>query len=309
MDFVTIDFETATNSRNSACELGVTIVNNNNIEASYSWLIKHPEYPFMSYFNSGIHGIIAEDLSEAATFPEVWEEAKAFVDGKFVIAHNAGFDMSVLNHSLAHYGLKFPSFNYACSYRLAKKIWPSLSGYNQKSLADRFGIQMEEYHRAESDSHTCAKIALQEFKDAGINTIEDIGIQLQVMLGEFSGLGHQSFTSRIRHHSSNEVRASHITSKKEAFDPDCLFYDKRVCITGKLGSMERKEAWQKLADSGAHLTESVTANLDILIVGQQDYRYVGDTGMSSKQRKALDLFARGSGIEIISEEEFLQNLI
>jgi DNA polymerase-3 subunit epsilon len=47
---------------------------------------------------------------------------------------------------------------------------------------------------------------------------------------------------------------------------------------------------------------------DFLVVGQQDYRTVGDSGMSSKQRKAVDMVNKGLPIEIISEEDFLKNL-
>ena len=46
----------------------------------------------------------------------------------------------------------------------------------------------------------------------------------------------------------------------------------------------------------------------ILVVGQQDYRVVGDFGMSNKQKKALKLLEKGQGIEILSEIEFLSRL-
>jgi len=46
----------------------------------------------------------------------------------------------------------------------------------------------------------------------------------------------------------------------------------------------------------------------ILVVGQQDYRIVGDDGMSGKQEKAVKLIEKGSFLEIISEDDFLRNL-
>jgi DNA polymerase-3 subunit epsilon len=42
----------------------------------------------------------------------------------------------------------------------------------------------------------------------------------------------------------------------------------------------------------------VTKNTDFLVVGQQDYRVVGDDGMSSKQEKAIRLIEKGSDLEI-----------
>ena len=55
-------------------------------------------------------------------------------------------------------------------------------------------------------------------------------------------------------------------------------------------------------------TDSVTAKTDILVVGQQDYRVVGDSGMSSKQKKAITLLEKGQDIEILSEIEFLSRI-
>ena len=57
-----------------------------------------------------------------------------------------------------------------------------------------------------------------------------------------------------------------------------------------------------------HPVDSITKNTDYLIVGQQDYRVVGDSVMSSKQRKAFELKDKGLGIQILSEEEFIKNI-
>lgn len=40
MDFITIDFETATAERDSPCEIGLTFVENFKIVDSKSWLIR-----------------------------------------------------------------------------------------------------------------------------------------------------------------------------------------------------------------------------------------------------------------------------
>ena len=54
--------------------------------------------------------------------------------------------------------------------------------------------------------------------------------------------------------------------------------------------------------------ELVGQIIPILVVGQQDYRVVGDFGMSNKQKKARKLLEKGQGIEILSEIEFLSRL-
>ena len=45
MNFITIDFETATSDRNSPCEIGLTIVKDLEIKSTKSWLIKPYDTP------------------------------------------------------------------------------------------------------------------------------------------------------------------------------------------------------------------------------------------------------------------------
>ena len=72
--------------------------------------------------------------------------------------------------------------------------------------------------------------------------------------------------------------------------------------------MVRAEAQQTIADIGGIIGGNVTKDTDFLIVGLQDYRVVGDDGMSSKQEKAIKLIEKGSTLEIISEDDFIKNL-
>ena len=63
-----------------------------------------------------------------------------------------------------------------------------------------------------------------------------------------------------------------------------------------------------MAEVGGIPTDNVTAKTDVLVVGQQDYRVVDDSGMSGKQKKALQLLEKGKDIEILSETEFLSRI-
>src|SRR5690606_32469104 len=87
-----------------------------------------------------------------------------------------------------------------------------------------------------------------------------------------------------------------------------IFYGRTVVFTGTLSSMVRADAQQAIADIGGIIGNSVTGDTDFLIVGQQDYRIVGDDGMSNKQEKAIKLIQKGATLEILSEDNFLRNL-
>ena len=56
LNFVAIDLETATQSRNSICEIGITVVKNTTIVESKSWLVEPPDN-FYQPFNIAIHHI------------------------------------------------------------------------------------------------------------------------------------------------------------------------------------------------------------------------------------------------------------
>ena len=120
MEFITIDFETATAQRDSPCEIGLTFVSGGQIVDTKSWLIK-PMYDEFDYFNILIHGIRPEHVADKPEFNELWKEIKPLVENKFLIAHNAGFDISVLRRTLEAYQLPLPTLNYSCSYIFSKK--------------------------------------------------------------------------------------------------------------------------------------------------------------------------------------------
>lgn len=73
LNFIAIDFETATPKRASICEVGICVVRNGEVVETCSWLVQ-PEENLYSYWNMQCHGIRPEDTENSPSFPEVWEE-------------------------------------------------------------------------------------------------------------------------------------------------------------------------------------------------------------------------------------------
>lgn len=303
MDFVTIDFETATSARDSPCEIGLTFVQDGQIIETKSWLIK-PIYEQFDYFNILIHGIRPEHVADKPEFNELWPEIKPLVENKFLIAHNAGFDISVLRKTLQTYQLPFPSLNYSCSYNFSKKVWQGLSAYDLKSLCKINNIVLK-HHRAGTDSRATAELTLKAFELAEVSCFDDFPEKLKTTVGQFFEGGYKP-SETIRTYKPQDL--SKIVGDPAKHNPDSIFYGRTVVFTGTLSSMVRAQAQQLIADTGAILGNSVTKDTDFLIVGQQDYRVVGDDGMSNKQEKAIKLIEKGSALEVISEDDFLRNL-
>ena len=76
MNFIALDFETATHERNSACELGICVVENSEIVETKSWLIKPPSYPYFNSHNINVHGIYPEDVKTRLLLTKSGEEVE-----------------------------------------------------------------------------------------------------------------------------------------------------------------------------------------------------------------------------------------
>ncbi len=302
MDFITIDFETATSDRDSPCEIGLTFVENNRIKDVKSWLIKPSYYPYFDDFNVSIHGITPIDVKNAPEFGDLWNEIKPLIDGQFLIAHNAGFDMSVLRRTLESYQIPFPELQYSCSYIFSKKVWEGLPAYDLKTLCRHNQIPLN-HHRAAGDSEAAAKLSLKAFETSEVNSIEEFPSKLGTTIGCLYTGGYIPSNTKRQYIKPEEIIGDPAKHNRES-----IFYGRTVVFTGTLMSMLRKDARQLIADIGGMNGNGVTKKTDYLIVGQQDYRVVGEEGMSSKQEKAIKLIERGSGLEILSEDDFLKNL-
>lgn len=303
MDFITIDFETATSQRHSPCEIGLTFVKNNQIVETKSWLVKpiNNEY---DGFNIYLHGITPKDTADKPEFNEIWTELRPLIENQFLIAHNAGFDISVLRRTLELYNLPFPTLNYSCSYIFSKKVWERLPSYDLKTLCKVNNIPIK-HHRAGEDSKATAELTLKAFEIANVISLDDFPEKLKTTIGHLYDGGYRpSETKRI--YKAKDL--SQIVGDTTKHNIDSIFHCRTVVFTGTLSSMIRAEAQQIIADIGGINGNGVTKDTDFLVVGQQDYRIVGEDGMSNKQEKAVKLIEKGSSLEIISEADFLKNL-
>lgn len=124
INFLAIDFETATSSRTSVCEVGICVVRNGEVAETRSWLVR-PEDNRYHYRNIQIHGIRPEDTEDAPDFRQVWEEIERTYLDEFnmLVAHNVLFDRSCLQHTAALYRLHLPPLEWKCSLQTARKIY------------------------------------------------------------------------------------------------------------------------------------------------------------------------------------------
>ena len=173
LNFIAIDFETATGRRASVCEAGICVVRDGRIVETRSWLVR-PQDNMYSYWNMQIHGIRPNDTEQSPEFPEVWAEISGYLDEcPVLVAHNAAFDISCIRSSLELYGLPKPDITHYCSLRAARKLYDF--GCNTLDyLCDQFEIPYGQHHRAGDDAEMCARLFIREVKDAGWPELEEM---------------------------------------------------------------------------------------------------------------------------------------
>lgn len=305
LNFVAIDLETANFNRSSICEIGISIVRDSKVVETKSWLVR-PEGNRYDAMNISIHGIRPEDTASAPSFAEVWKEVLPYLQNNIVVAHNTSFDMYAIRDALTENNIKFPTFNYYCSLRLARYTFHDTYSYSLPFLCEAMGIPFSVHHRAGGDAEGCAEVFIRSMELAGVNSFEELQEKYMFHCGEFRpGV----FVAQLAKHKSNSnkkrIDTSQIIGDPSLADEGNYFYEKSVCFTGKCMYGTRAELLQKIADIGGIPMDSVTSKTDVLVVGQQDYRVVGSNGISGKQKKAMELKDKGQDIEILSESEFL----
>jgi DNA polymerase III subunit epsilon len=181
MNFVAIDFETATSKRSSVCSIGLAIVQGGLIVDTAYWLVKPKELRF-DPFNTYIHGITEKDVINEPEFCELWPKIKPHLENKTVIAHNASFDISVLKSILDEYEIPYPTINYSCSCIISKKHWPDLACHKLDFISEYLGIEFK-HHNALEDAMACAKIIIQVCNDRKSASFESLIKNLGMTMG------------------------------------------------------------------------------------------------------------------------------
>jgi DNA polymerase III subunit epsilon len=180
--YVAFDVETATKDPSSVCAIGLAMIDGRRVVERSSYLIRPPK-PDFEY--TWIHGIGANDLREKPSFHELWPRLKQYFENRFVIAHNADFDVSALRHVLDRYSISRPTLCYLCTRRLAKRLWPGLDSYGLARIAIHLGVDFTHHDPAE-DAFACAHIALQGCEQLKVESLEDLAGQAGILLGRMS---------------------------------------------------------------------------------------------------------------------------
>lgn len=308
-DYVVLDFETANDSRASACSVALVKFHNGKpIDEFYSLI--NPE-TYFDPFNISLHGINNEMVSDKPNYSGLYAKISKFIGNSVVVAHNAPFDTSIILAENSRYNLSNFEFDYFDTLYLSRFTLNLLSN-KLDNVAKTLGYSEFHHHNALADCYACGYIVEQLAIKTNSNNLSEL-----INSAGYRKFGHVGLSGRtgfIRYHThSNNTSTNYTQIIKDlilpdinTLDQDHPFFGKTLVVTGKLKSMLKREAWQKAVNVGAIINKDVTSKTNILIVGEQDPRIVGNDMKSNKLEKAEKLLQAGKDIQLITESDFLK---
>lgn len=154
--FTAIDFETADHGRDSACAVGIVVVENETIISRHVELLRPPRQDFVFSY---IHGLTWNDVENSCTFAEFWPKFQPIIAASdFLVAHNAPFDRGVLSACCQSSNIPVPTKRFACTVKAARATW-GLPTNKLPDVCAHLGITLK-HHDPLSDAEACAQIAI-----------------------------------------------------------------------------------------------------------------------------------------------------
>lgn len=169
MEYVAIDFETANESDDSACAIGLVRFSEDGEEIDSYYSLIAPPVLYFDPVCTSVHHLKSEDVSKAPHFDEIWPDLKVFIGSSPLVAHNAQFDMNVLSATLKRYSLEVPEYAYYCTFSLSRKLWPKKNRYSLTYLASTFDWTYNA-HNALEDARICGRLF---YRLCGENLFDD----------------------------------------------------------------------------------------------------------------------------------------
>jgi DNA polymerase III subunit epsilon len=307
VDFVAIDFETANEERGSACEIGLVRFSNGQVVDKFQSLIYQDDF---NPFNVSLHGISEKQVAKAPSFDDVWKEAKSFIGNAPLLAHNAGFDISVLYQSLELEDIG-DTYTYFCSMVLSRRML-DISYFGLPGVTEHLGIDYPMNHRAESDAEAAGKVAVALMAKKSVDSLHGLADILRVRPGTlnsdgYSGSRYKGPPGGTGLSMSEKKKILEAVPESERYeDPD--FAGKRIVFTGALLGMKRDDAELAVMKAGGLPTSSVSRKTNMLVFGYQDPNVLRGKALSGKRLAVEKLRAEGVDIEVVDELQFMQML-
>ncbi|MBP1045544.1 PolC-type DNA polymerase III [Enterococcus sp. BWM-S5] len=182
--YVVFDVETTGLSAvyDTIIELAAVKMHKGNIIETFEQFID-PGHP-LSQTTINLTGITDEMVRGSKSEEEVLKMFKEFAEGTILVAHNASFDMGFLNTSYGKYGIPEAENPVIDTLELSRYLHPTFKSHRLNTLSKKFGVNLEQHHRAIYDSESTGHLCWIFLKDAKENHEMFYHDQLNMHIGE-----------------------------------------------------------------------------------------------------------------------------
>lgn len=196
-DQTLIGFDTETSGQYpltaEICEIAAVKWRNGEIIDEFQTLIATKKR--MSDKVISIHNITNEMLAGAPTLKEAISGFHKFIQGGYLVAHHAPFDLGFIAPEFEFLKLPLPKDEVFCSSLLARKAFPESENHKLQTLIRYFKLPQGKAHRALDDAKACLEVGLRVFEKVGANATIDELLRYQEAKLPWSDYGVASFTS------------------------------------------------------------------------------------------------------------------
>ena len=156
-EFVVVDVETTGTDPKMAdlVEVAAVRVKGGKITDRWSTLV-NPGRPIVG---NQMHGITDKDVKGAPSPAEAARKALDFVGDAPFVGHSVGFDIAFIEEALGD-GTRVAQGSYLDTLVIAREGYPDLENYKLGTLANFFGVELSENHRALPDAEATANLLI-----------------------------------------------------------------------------------------------------------------------------------------------------
>ncbi|WP_122646831.1 PolC-type DNA polymerase III [Enterococcus mediterraneensis] len=164
--YVVFDVETTGLSAvyDTIIELAAVKMHKGNVIATFDEFID-PGHP-LSNTTINLTGITDEMVRGSKSEREVLELFREFSKDTILVAHNASFDMGFLNTTYRRLGMPEAQNPVIDTLELARYLYPEFKRFGLGVLSKKFGVGLEQHHRAIYDSEATGHLAWIFVKEA-----------------------------------------------------------------------------------------------------------------------------------------------
>lgn len=300
--FILFHAENVNEDRNSICHLIlVPVIDGKTQQPQHFYM--NPAAPF--YMVSS--GISAEKVESFAPVSKVWPQIQAIIDEYPIAVCSAdGYSALSLFGTLSRLKVPFNPIRYCNAKSILRRSMKEVS-YSLDYLSAKYYGNFLTAGMPTKIAERWVELVVKSLEDKNVSSLDDFLIDVKIKIGTIS---KDEFTPSKckRDYVVRNANLLDTSSIEVDAQPNNPLFGLNVVFTGKMESMKRDEARAAVIRIGGNAPERLTQETDLLVVGVQDLRVVGEKGLSGKMKTAEKYRAAGCPIEIIDEADFIEML-